>query len=143
MPSLNPKPLRRLLALLLALSLFAPGSSFGQVLYSCIMSGKVSGACCCQRAKQRQLALERARGVSPAAKAERPDCCKVEDHRRSAVPSLIDDPARQVASAALSEVLPIVVPDRLVAERASVRAKQIRGPPRGAPLFARNCVFLI
>ena len=144
MPFLTQKLPRRLLALFLALSLFAPGSSFGQVLYRCVMSGKVSrGGCCCQRAKLREVAAERARGITRSAKAERPECCKAEDQRKNIAPSLVDEAGTHVQAAALVALLPIELPGRLVAERASVRAKQIRGPPPGEPLFAQHCSFLI
>jgi hypothetical protein len=135
---------RKVLALLLALSLFVPASSFGKVLYSCAMSGKVSrGGCCCQRAKLHEAALERARGLLPAAKAERPECCKAEEQRGGTAPSLLDEGGAKVPAAALVGLLPVELPEQLAAEQVGLRATQIRGPPRGDPIFVRHCSLLI
>lgn len=135
---------RRLLALLVALSLFAPASGFGQVLYSCMMSGKVSrGGCCCHRARLHDAAQEHARGLRPAAKAERPECCRAEPQRGTAAPSALDDASTKVQTAALVGLLPVELPDSLAAERVSVLARSCRGPPRDLALFARNCALLI
>lgn len=135
---------RRLFALLLALSLFVPASSVGKVLYSCAMSGKVSsGPCCCHRAKVREAAQERAQGLGATAKAERPECCKAEEHRSGTAPSVVDDGGAKVPAAALVGLLPVELPSRLEAERFRFRLTQSRGPPRGDPIFATNCAFLI
>lgn len=135
---------RRLFALLLALSLFVPAASFGKVLYSCAMSGKVSrGPCCCHRAKMREAAQERAHGLSGVAKAERPECCKAEEQRGGTAPSVLDDGGGQVQAAALVGLVPVEVGPQLEAESFRLRAAQSRGPPRGGPIFATNCAFLI
>jgi hypothetical protein len=135
---------RRLFALLLAFSLFVPAASFGKVLYSCAMSGKVSrGPCCCHQAKMRDAARERAHGLSRVAKAERPECCKAEEQRGGTAPSVLDDGGGQVQAAALVGLVPVELEPQLEAESFRLRAAQSRGPPRGEPIFVANCAFLI
>src|SRR5699024_6210745 len=103
MPLAMQKLPRSLTALLLALVLFAPASSFGRCLYSCGMTGRViAGACCCHRAKARAHQAEVASGQRPAAGVESPGCCKVDDNRRAAVPaSLVLADATVLAAAPL------------------------------------------
>jgi len=143
MPSLMQQLPRRLTALLLALVLFAPASSFGKILSSCGMSGRVTaGACCCHRAKAQAQRAEQAAGTLPAAQVESPGCCKVDDNRRAAVPaSLVLADATVLAAPAVA-FLPAFGPRGLLSEQVSWLAHSIRGPP---PLgvFVTNCSLLI
>jgi len=137
------KLLRRLTALLLALVLFAPASSFGRILYSCGMTGRVTaGACCCHRAKAKARQLEQEVGQRRSTQVESPGCCKTDDNRRAAVPGslpLADATVRPTAAVAL---VPACEPRTLMSEQVSWLAHSIRGPPAlGA--FVSNCSWLI
>ncbi len=134
---------RRLMALLLALVLLAPASSFGRILYSCGMSGRVSaGACCCQRAKAEAQRAEQVAGQRPSAQAQRPDCCKVDDNRRAAVSGSLVGSDATVLPASPVALLPAFEPRSLISEQVSWLAHSIRGPP---PLgvYVTNCSLLI
>jgi hypothetical protein len=143
MPSSMLKLPRRLTALLLALALFAPASSFGRILYSCGMSGRVTaGACCCHRAKAHAQHAELAAGQRPAPQAESPGCCKVDDNRRAAVPASLVLADVTVLAASAVALLPAFEPRAVTSEQVSWLAHSIRGPP---PLgvFVTNCSLLI
>ena len=143
MASLMQNVPRRLVALLLALVLFAPASSFGRILSSCGMSGRVTaGACCCHRAKAQAQRAEQAAGTRPAAAVERPSCCKVDDNRRAGLPASVVLADVTVLAASATELVPAVEPRSLLSEQVSWRAHSIRGPP---PLgvFVTNCSLLI
>jgi hypothetical protein len=134
---------RRLMALLLALVLFAPASNFGRLLYSCGMSGRVTaGACCCHRAKAHAHRAEQAAGTRPAAQVESASCCKVDDNRRAAVPASLMLADATVLAAAEVALLPAFEARVLRSEQVSWLARSIRGPP---PLgvFITNCSLLI
>lgn len=134
---------RRLTALLLALVLFAPASSFGRILYSCGMTGRVTaGACCCHRAKGKVHEAELASGQSPAAKAESPGCCKVDDNRRAALTASLLLTDGTVFAAAPLGLVPAHEARALTSEQVSWLAHAIRGPPP-APAFVTNCRWLI
>lgn len=132
--------LRRSVALVLALALFAPGSAFGRVLFECAMSGKVSAQrCCCHRAAAKAHAERRAEPP----KAERPSCCEAQDHRRATVPASSQSVDVPVLAAAQGELLPAIPPltaqgDLLVASHHGAR-----GPPPALPVYAVNCSLLI
>ena len=135
---------RRLLGLLLVLVLFAPASSFGRVLYSCGMSGKLStDGCCCQKAKLREARAEAAAGLRRQAKAERPSCCTAEQQRGAAVSASLVEAEAPISTASSATLLPIEPPVALVAAQQSFRARSIRGPPLGERVFIDNCAFLI
>jgi hypothetical protein len=143
MPSPTPKLSRRLTALLLALVLLAPASSFGRILYSCGMTGRVTaGACCCHRAKAQARQAEQVAGQRRSAQVESPGCCKTDDNRRAAVPgSLLVADARVLAAAAVA-LVPACEPRALLSEQVSWLAHSIRGPPSLGVFFA-NCSLLI
>jgi len=131
------------MALLLALALFAPASSFGRVLYSCAMSGRVTaGACCCHRAKAQARRAEANAGARSAAQLESPGCCKVDDNRRAVVPALLMEGDVSVLAASTVAWLPAFEPRSLRSERARWLARSIRGPPPLA-LFVTHCSLLI
>jgi hypothetical protein len=143
MPSSMQKLPRRLTALLLALVLFAPASSFGRLLYSCGMTGRVTaGACCCHRAKAKAQRAELAARERPAAKVESPGCCKVDDNRRNAVPASLMLAEAMVLAAAPSALVPAREAQTLTSEQVSCLAHSIRGPPL-AEAFVANCRWLI
>jgi hypothetical protein len=130
---------RRFVALLLALALFAPGSAFGRVLYACSMSGKISaGRCCCHGTKTEKL--DEATRSSP--RAERPDCCETQDHRRAAVNAATSAADVQVLAAAPTQLLPAVAPAASAGDAQRPAARTARGPP-GAAVYVLNCSFLI
>jgi hypothetical protein len=143
MPSRMLKLSRRLTALLLALVLLAPASSFGRILYSCGMTGRVTaGACCCQRAKAKAQQAEQAAGQRRSAQVENAGCCKTDDNRRAAVTGslLVVDAA--VPSATAVALVPAFEPGALMSEQVSWLAHSIRGPPPLA-VFVSNCSLLI
>jgi hypothetical protein len=134
---------RRLMALLLTLVLFAPASSFGRILYSCGMSGRVTaGACCCHRAKAQAQRAEQAAGAQSAARVESASCCKVDDNRRVAVPAALLLAEATVLAAGEVGLEPAFEPRALTSEQVSWCARSIRGPP---PLgvYVTNCSLLI
>jgi hypothetical protein len=134
--------LRRFVALLLALALFAPGSAFGRVLYACSMSGKVSaGRCCCHEARA-DAAPGKARPVSPS-KVERPGCCETQDHRRAAVSAATSMIDLQVLAAAPTALLPAVEPAGGVSNLLRPQPHAARGPPPGSSVYVVNCSLLI
>lgn len=131
--------LRRFVALLLALALFAPGSAFGRVLYACSMSGKVSaGRCCCHKAEAKKTS-EQAR---PSPQAQRPGCCETQDHRRAAVTAPVSAADVQVLAAAPTQLLPALEPTTEAGNALRPAAHAARGPP-GAAAYVLNCSFLI
>ena len=133
--------LRRFVALLLALALFAPGSAFGRVLYACSMSGKVSsGRCCCHKAEARR-ATDQALQAEPP-KADRPGCCEAQDHRRAVVNAASSAPEVQVLAAAPTVLLPAVDPAAGASNVLRPGVGVARGPPRLA-VYVVNCSLLI
>lgn len=134
--------LRRCVALLLALALFAPGSAFGRILYACAMSGKVSAGRCCCHAKQAPAQAEQPHRAEPA-KAERPGCCEAQDHRRAATPASSPSADVQVLPAASTELLPALEPAADASSLLRPRSHTARGPPHGLPVYAVNCSLLI
>ena len=133
--------LRRFVALLLALALFAPGSAFGRVLYACSMSGKVSaGRCCCHKASHRQATD--ARPAQPA-KVDRPGCCETQDHRRAALSAATSVVDVQVLAAAPTQLLPAIEPDADASNVLRPPPHVARGPPPGSPVYVVNCSLLI
>jgi hypothetical protein len=134
--------LRRFVALLLALALFAPGSAFGRVLYACSMSGKVSaGRCCCHQAEVKK-GTDQASSAQPA-KVERPGCCETQDHRRvalSAATSVVDV---QVLAAAPTGLLPAIEPAADASHLLRLHPHAARGPPPSSPVYVVNCSLLI
>ena len=143
MPFLMQQLSRRLTALLLALVLFAPASSFGRILSSCGMSGRVTaGACCCHRAKAQAQRAQQAAGTRPVAQVESPGCCKVDDNRRAAVPASVVLVDVTVLAASAVALLPAFEPRALRSEQVSWLAHSIRGPPPRS-VFVTNCSLLI
>lgn len=133
--------LRRFVALLLALALFAPGSAFGRVLYACSMSGKVSaGRCCCHKAASKQE-KEQARPEPP--KVDRPGCCETQDHRRSAISAASAALDVQVLAAAPTKLLPAVEPAAQAGKVLRPRPYAARGPPPSSACYVVNCSLLI
>jgi hypothetical protein len=134
--------LRRFVALLLALALFAPASAFGRVLYACSMSGKVSaGRCCCHKAEAKQAA-DQVGQVRPA-QVDRPGCCETQDHRRAALSAATSAIDVQVLAAAPTQLLPAVEPSRDAANVLQPHPHAARGPPPGSPVYVVNCSLLI
>ena len=135
--------LRRFVALLLALALFAPGSAFGRVLFACSMSGKVSaGRCCCHKAERKQSVEPDQRQAEPP-KAQRPGCCEVQDHRRAAAPASHAAVEVLVLAAAATGLLPAVEPAAEASTVLQPRPHAARGPPPGLAVYAVNCSLLI
>jgi hypothetical protein len=140
---------RRLVALLIALVLFAPGSAFSRVLYACSMSGKISaGACCCHKAKLAKAHAERKQSVEKAAaepvRVERPDCCEaLEQQRATAVAAHAGSEAHQVLAAAPSATLPAIEPRAAARDVMRPLARTARGPPPTCPVYVSNCSLLI
>jgi hypothetical protein len=134
---------RRLTALLLALVLFAPASSFGRLLYSCGMTGRVTaGACCCHRAKVKAQQAELAGGPRPAAQVETPGCCRVDDNRRAAAPVSLSLTDTTVLAASAVAFVPAFEPQPLRAADVSWLARSSRGPPPTS-VFVTNCSLLL
>lgn len=133
--------LRRFVALLLALALFAPGSAFGRVLYACSMSGKVSaGRCCCHKAEPKKAGDE-ARAAEPP-KFEHPGCCEKQDHRRAALSAANNFADVQVLAAAPTELLPAIEPAERAGDLLRPLLHAARGPP-GSAVYVVNCSLLI
>jgi hypothetical protein len=134
--------LRRFVALLLALALFAPGSAFGRVLYACSMSGKVSaGRCCCHQAESKK-GTDQARPTQPA-KVERPGCCETQDHRRVALRAATSVVDLQVLAAAPTGLVPAIGPAANASHVLRPHPLAARGPPPGSPVYVVNCSLLI
>ena len=134
--------LRRFVALLLALALFAPGSAFGRVLYACSMSGKVSaGRCCCHKAAAK-AATDQARPAEPP-KVDRPGCCEQQDHRRASINAASSSPELQVLAAAATQLLPAIEPATGAGNALRPLAAAARGPPSGSAVYVVNCSLLI
>jgi hypothetical protein len=134
--------LRRFVALLLALALFAPASAFGRVLYACSMSGKVSaGRCCCHKSDAKPAA-DQAGPVRPA-KVDRPGCCEMQDHRRAALSAATSAVDVQVLAAEPTQLLPAAKPCADAANVLRPHPHAARGPPPGSPVYVVNCSLLI
>src|SRR5262249_23170999 len=135
---------RRLLALLLALSLFAPASSLGRGLFSCAMSGTLGrGGGRCPRAQPPGAAPAARRASAPAPPPGPAAGARAGHHRRGPAPSLLDEAGGKVPAAALVALLPFEPSPGSVAVATRHDARQSRGPPRGDPIFAQNCRWLI
>lgn len=134
--------LRRFVALLLALALFAPGSAFGRVLFACSMSGEVSaGRCCCHKAEQKQTGEQERQAEPP--KAQRPGCCEVQDHRRATAPASHVAFEIQVLAAAPTSLLPAVEPVAQAGTLLQPSPHAARGPPPSSAAYVLNCSLLI
>ena len=133
---------RRLVALLIALVLFAPGSAFSRVLYACSMSGEVSaGPCCCHKAK---LAKARAEKDHPApTRVERAACCEVQEQQRATSVASHGTAEVQVLAAAPVSLLPAIEPSAAASNVMRPLPHTARGPPRSLPVYVTNCSLLI
>ncbi len=133
--------LRRSLALLLALALFAPGSAFGRVLYACSMSGKVSATrCCCHR---HVAATKGAPQRAQPPKAQAPGCCEKQDHRRATVPASTNPTELPVLATPPGELLPAVPPLLEAGNALHPQPHLARGPPHAQAVYTVNCSLLI
>jgi hypothetical protein len=134
--------LRRFVALLLALALFAPSSAFGRVLYACSMSGEVSaGPCCCHKARVAKAHAEQA--PSLPTRVERPDCCEVQEQQRAATVSSAGTVELQVLAAAPTAMLPALEPREGASGLLRPGTHAARGPPHSLPVYVTNCSLLI
>lgn len=135
--------LRRFVAVLLALALFAPASAFGRVLYACSMSGKVSaGPCCCHKAKVANAHATEKAEPSPT-RAERPDCCEAQQQQRATTLSSAGTVEVQVLAAAPSSLLPALEPYEVAGGLLKPGSHAARGPPHSLPVYVTNCSLLI
>jgi hypothetical protein len=132
---------RRLVAVLIALVLFAPGSAFGRVLYACSMSGEVSaGPCCCHKAKVAKAHSEK---EQPApTRVERPNCCEAQEQQRATTVAS-HSAAEVLLAAAPSAMLPVIEPCAAASNVMRPLAHMARGPPHSAPVYVTNCSLLI
>jgi hypothetical protein len=134
---------RRVTALLLALVLFAPASSFGRLLYSCGMTGRVTaGVCCCHRAKAKAKQAELAAGLRPAAQVENSGCCRVDDNRRAAALASLSLTDTTVSAASPVAFVPAFEPQPLLATEVGRITRSSRGPPPSS-VFVTNCSLLL
>jgi hypothetical protein len=134
---------RRFVALLLAIALFAPASAFGRVLYACSMSGKVSaGPCCCHKAKVANAHAAEKAEPSPT-RAERPDCCEVQEQPRATTVRSAGSVEVQVLAAAPSSLLPALEPCEAASGLLKPGSHAARGPPHSLPVYVTNCSLLI
>jgi hypothetical protein len=134
---------RRFVVLLVALALLAPAAAFGQVLYACSMSGKVSaGPCCCHKAKLANAHAEEKAESSPT-RAERPDCCEVQEQQRATTVSSTNTVEVQVLAAAPSFLLPALEPCEVASGLLQPGTHAARGPPHSLPVYVANCSLLI
>jgi hypothetical protein len=133
---------RRLVALLIALVLFAPGSAFSRVLYACSMSGKVSaGPCCCHKAKAHEAKADEERPAPT--RVERPDCCEAQEQQRATAVASHGTSEVQILAAAPSALLPALEPCAAASGVLKPLAHTARGPPRSLPVYVTNCSLLI
>jgi hypothetical protein len=142
------RSLRRFVVLLVALALLAPAAAFGRVLYACSMSGRVSaGPCCCHKAKvanAHKAENAHAEKATPApARAERPDCCEVQEQQRATTVSSAGSVELQVLAAAPSSLLPALEPCEVASGRLKPGSHAARGPPHALPVYVTNCSLLI
>jgi hypothetical protein len=134
---------RRFVVLLVALALLAPAAAFGRVLYACSMSGKVSaGPCCCHKAKVASAHAKKKAEPSPT-RAERPDCCEVQEQQRATSVSSASTVEVQVLAAAPTTLLPALEPSEVASGLLKPGSHLARGPPRSLPVYVTNCSLLI
>jgi len=135
------RSVRRLFALVVSLLMLLPAGSVSAQAYFCHMKGKLTSACCCQKA--RADAPDPSGESGPA--ASQGDCCddralSASAERRSV--GATDVPI--IAPPVVLAVLPVPLASEVVVSHADHAPPRARAPPppRQAPLYILNRAFL-
>lgn len=132
---------RRLFALVVSLLMLLPAGSVSAAAYFCHMKGKVTSACCCEKAR----AAVPADPGNGAPTASQGDCC--DDRALTAAAerrSVGGGDVPTIAPPVILALLPVELAPELRASHVALSPPRARAPPppRQAPLYILNRAFL-